>query len=75
MKALDVILAILAILIVAFVAAMIWTFWRYQSVPDVLITCVLGTGTAELVAAAAITIVKKKYAVTKKKGTRKNADK
>lgn len=63
MKTLDKILVIVAIFLFCFIAIMVITFWKFQSVPDVLITCVLGTGTAELIVSALITIVKKKYEV------------
>jgi len=67
-KTLDLILIVVAILLVAFIVAMIITFWKFQQIPDVLVTCVLGTGTAELLASAIITIVKKRC------GVNENAD-
>lgn len=60
-KTLNVILGIVATFLFAFIGLMCWFFYKFQQVPDILITCVLGTGTAELIATAIITIVKKKY--------------
>ncbi len=63
MKTLTKILIILGIFIFAFVAMMVVLFWKFQAIPDTLVTCVLGAGTAELVATAVIEIVKKKCEV------------
>ena len=57
-KTLDIVLIILGLLLVAFITTMIVLFANYQSVPDTLIEQVLDTGKFELIAMAAITIVK-----------------
>lgn len=56
MRKMDFILLVVFLLLLAFIAAMVVTFWRYQAVPDSLITAVLGTGGLELAASAAIKI-------------------
>lgn len=38
MKTMDVILVIVGALLLAFTVTMIWLFYRFQSVPDVLVT-------------------------------------
>jgi len=60
MKTLTKALICVGLFIFAFVVVMIITFWKFQQIPDVLVTCVLGTGTAELIATAIIEIVKRK---------------
>lgn len=61
MKTLDKILKFLAFFLIAFIICMIVLFCIFQSVPDTLITCVLGTGLGELIMTTIITVVKKKY--------------
>lgn len=60
MRTLTKVLIFIGIFILAFVVCMVVTFWKFQQIPDVLVTCVLGTGTAELIATAMIEIFKTK---------------
>lgn len=43
----DKALIVNTIIMIIFIAIMIGTFWKFQSVPDSLIYCVLGSGAAE----------------------------
>lgn len=61
MKTLNKILIIVAAFLFLFIVTMIVTFWKFQQIPDVLVTCVLGTGSAELILSALIEIFKRKY--------------
>lgn len=57
-KTLNIVLSIVGILIVLFIVMMIITFWKFQQVPEVLVTAVLGTGIAELILTTIITVCK-----------------
>ena len=57
-KTSNVILGLLGVFLLLFIVTMIWLFWVKGSVPDTLITCVLGGGLGEAVAMAAIKISK-----------------
>lgn len=59
-KALDVALVIVAAVFVMFTAVMIWTFWRFQMIPDTLATCFYSSCGIELIAAAWIETQKQK---------------
>lgn len=59
-KALDVALIVVAVVFVTFTAVMIWTFWRFQQIPDTLATCFYSSCGVELVAAAWIETKKNK---------------
>lgn len=63
MKTLDKVLMILGIFLGLFVICMIVLFCIFQSVPDVLIQCVLGSSSIELLLMAWITITKKKLGI------------
>lgn len=58
MKTSNKVLLVLGVFILAFVIAMIVTFWKFQSVPDTLITYTLGAGGLEALALAAIKVSK-----------------
>lgn len=58
MKTSNVVLLVLGVFILAFIIAMIVTFWKFQSVPDTLITYTLGAGGLEALALAAIKVSK-----------------
>lgn len=57
-KTSNTVLIILGLFVLAFILVMIVTYWRFQSVPDVLIQYTLGAGGIETVALAAIKISK-----------------
>lgn len=63
MKTLNKILIFIAIFICIFIVAMTVIFCVKGSVPDTLITCVLGGSSIELFLSAWITVAKKKYYV------------
>ena len=46
--ALDVILILVACFLLAYTAAMVVCFWRFQTTPDTLTTCVFGAAVGEL---------------------------
>lgn len=52
------VLLVLGVFVLAFIIAMIVTFWKFQSVPDTLITYTLGAGGLEALALAAIKVSK-----------------
>lgn len=54
----NIILAAVGVFILAFVTVMIITFWKFQAVPDTLITYTLGAGGVEAVVLAGIKISK-----------------
>lgn len=57
-KTSNIILLVLGVFLFTFIVMMIITYWKFQSVPDMLIQCVLGTGGLEGILLAAIKIVK-----------------
>lgn len=57
-KTLDIVLIILGVFLALFIVSMVIIFIKYQAVPDTLIEQVLDTSKFELIAMAAITIVK-----------------
>lgn len=57
-KTSNTVLIILGLFVLAFILVMIVTYWRFQSVPDVLIQYTLGAGGVEAFALAAIKISK-----------------
>ena len=63
LNTLDKIIMILGIFLGLFITTMIIIFICFQSVPDVLIQCVLGSSTLELFFTAWITVVKKKAGI------------
>lgn len=60
-KTLDLIIFLLAVFMFLFICTMIYIFWVKGSVPDTLITCVMGGGAVEAISTAWITVAKKKY--------------
>lgn len=70
MKTSNKVLLVLGVFVLAFIIAMIVTFWKFQSVPDTLITCTLGAGGLEALALAAIKVSK---VVSGEKGENSNA--
>lgn len=58
MKTSNRVLLVLGVFVLAFIIAMIVTFWKFQSVPDTLITYTLGAGGLEALALAAIKVSK-----------------
>ena len=54
------VLIILGAFLLVFIACMIVTFWRFQTVPDTLIQCVMGAGSVEAAALAWIKATKVK---------------
>lgn len=58
MKTSNRVLFVLGVFVLAFIIAMIVTFWKFQSVPDTLITYTLGAGGLEALALAAIKVSK-----------------
>lgn len=58
MKTSNKVLLVLGVFVLAFIIAMIVTFWKFQSVPDTLITYTLGAGGLEALALAAIKVSK-----------------
>lgn len=63
LKTLDLILLVIGIFLGLFIVAMIVLFICFQSVPDVLIQCVCGSSSIELIITAWITIQKRKSGV------------
>lgn len=61
MKTANRILILMGSVALAFIVTMIVTFWRFGSVPDTLIQCVLGAGGIESAALAAIKITKVRH--------------
>lgn len=57
-KTSNTVLAVLGVFCCLFIITMIVTFWVKGSVPDTLITCVLGSSAFEVVSCAAIKISK-----------------
>lgn len=60
-KTLNTVLIVLGVFLLTFIVTMIVIFCIYQTIPDTLVTCVLGAGGIEAVATAAITITKNIY--------------
>ena len=52
------VLTFLAVFLISFVAVMVITYWKFQSVPDTLIECVLDISKYESLALATIKITK-----------------
>lgn len=59
-KTSKIVLLVLAVLLIAFVVKMIQLYETTGGVPDTLVTCVLGSGLAELALTAWITVSKVK---------------
>ena len=60
---LDKVLLTIGVFLGLFIIAMVVLFCIYQSVPDTLIQCVLGSSAIELLLMAWITVTKKKLGV------------
>ena len=63
-KTSKIILLVLGALLIAFVLKMIQLYETTGGIPDTLVTCVLGSGLAELALTAWITVSKVKKGVT-----------
>lgn len=57
LKKLDIILIITLVLLIIFIISMEVCFFLFQSIPDTLCTCVLGTGLGELIITGLIKIM------------------
>lgn len=56
-----VILTIIAMLSIAFTIACLWLFYKYQEIPDTLVTCFYTTVVGELLVSGLIKMTKTKY--------------
>jgi len=74
MKTLNKILIIVAVFLFLFIGTMCYFFYKFQAVPDTLVTCVLGTGTAELIVSALIEITKKRCDTKEKEDSNDSQD-